>query len=150
MCGNSAGSPGNHLHRWQHGRLTGHLLCHQRECGQAGGRTGSGEQDRHQEYLRKPRRQTLGVWGSQWNAEVGKMRGWMSSNSEKTPSGRFSLICVTVPLQDLPSWQPGGDPEGGGPWLWDPLCGVQQARNWYVSLSFGLIATVMHFCISEY
>lgn len=44
--------------------------------------------------------------------------------------------CVTVFLQDSPPRQPGGDPEGGGPRRRDPLCGIQQARDWWVSLSF--------------
>lgn len=149
MCGNSAGSPGYHLHRWQHGRLAGHRLLHQRGCGQAGGWAGSREQDRHQEYLREPGWQTLGVWGSQRDAEVGK--GGVEcplTLPGKKPRGCCAWNCVTVPLQDSHPWQPGGDPEGGSPRRRDPLCGVQQAWNWWVSLSFGLVATVMHFLFS--
>lgn len=92
-CGVSAGSPRNHLRRWQHGRLAGHGLRHQRGCGQAGGRTDGGEQDGHQEHLREPRWQTPGVWGSQRDAEVG--------GGERP---------------DLLELYPGKEPRGGSAW----------------------------------
>lgn len=124
MFGYSAGSPGYHLHRWQHGCLAGYRLRYQRECGQAGGRAGSGEQDRHQEYLHKPRRQTLGVGGSQRDAEVGKKRGWAFSKSPwENIVGLLSLkLCDCSPagFSTLTAWRRS--------WRWRPT--TQRSSVW--------------------